>query len=94
MMGSILTQTGMPACVRVCMACILCVGDGALGSSFLASSSLSVVMVKATADLVFRSMSVSLVIRFDLVMIWMRQSCFDRMCRLFRVSSSCFSIVG
>lgn len=51
--GSILTQTEMPFWVRVCMACILSEGDGALGSSCLASLSLSVVMVSATMDAVF-----------------------------------------
>ena len=69
MMGSILAQTGMPACVRVLIACILCVVEGTLGSSFLARSSLSVVMVKTTTVLVFCRMSVSLVTMFDLVMI-------------------------
>lgn len=92
--GSILTQTGMPFCVRVCMACILSEGDGALGSSCLASLSLSVVMVSATMDLVLCRMSMSRVTRFDLVMTWMRQLCFAKVWRLCRVSSSFFSIVG
>lgn len=78
MMGSILAQTGMLVCVRVFMARILCEGGGALGSSFLASSSLSVVMVNATTDFVFCRMSMSLVTTFDLVMIWMRQLWFER----------------
>ena len=93
-MGSILAQTGMPLWVKVSIACILCEVGGALGSSFLASSSLSVVMVKTTTDLVFCRMSMSLVTRFDLVMIWMRQPWFDRAWRHFRVSFSSFSIVG
>lgn len=92
--GSILTQTGMPFWVRVCMACILCEGGGALGSSCLASLSLSVVMVKAIMDVVFLRMSMSLVTRFDLVMICMRQLCFARVWRLCRVSCSFFSVVG
>ncbi len=76
--GSILAQTGMPFWVRVCMACILCEGGGALGSSCLASLSLSVVMVKATTDAVFLRTSMSLVTRFDLVMICRRHLCFAR----------------
>lgn len=92
--GSILAQTGMPFWVRVRIACILSAGDGALGSSCLASLSSSVVMVSATIDVVFLRMSMSLVTRFDLVMIWMRQLCLARVWRLCRVSPSFFSIVG
>jgi len=92
--GSILTQTGMFFWVSVLIACILCVGGGALGSSFWASLSLSVVMVKAMNDGVFCSMSVSLVTRFDFVMIWMRQSCLARIWRHFRVVWRVRSIVG
>ena len=92
--GSILTQTGMFLWVRVSMACSLCDVDGASGSSFLARLSLSVVMVKATIEGVFSRMSVSLVTRFDLVMIWIRQLWFDRIWRHCRVSLRVFSIVG
>jgi len=37
---------------------------------------------------------VSLVTRFDLVMIWMRQFWFDKVLRHWRVSCRVFSIVG
>ena len=83
--GSVLTQIGMLFWVRFFMVFILCEGVGALGSSCLASLLLSVVMVKATIDGVFCRMSVSLVTRFDFVMIWMRQLCCDRISRHFRV---------
>ena len=91
--GSILTQVGMFLWVRVSMACSLCEVGGASGSSFLARLSLSVVMVKATIEGVFSRMSVSLVTRFDLVMIWMPQLWFDSIWRHCRVSSCSFSIV-
>jgi len=92
--GSILTHTGMPFLVRVCMACSLCEVCGALGSSCFAKLSLSVIMVNATIEGVFSRTSVSLVTRFDLVMIWIRQLWFDRIWRHCRVSLRVFSIVG
>ena len=67
--GSIRAHTGMLCCVSFSMAWILFDGDGALGSSCLARSSSSVVMVKATTAFIFRKMSVSLVTRSDLVII-------------------------
>lgn len=65
--GSILTQVGISAWMRVSIAFILCNEEGALGSSCLESSLLSVVMVKATIDAVRFNMSVSLVTRSDFV---------------------------
>jgi len=84
----------MAFAVSVLIACIRWAGGGALGSSFRARSSFSVVMVNATIDCVFCRMSVSRVTRFDLVMIWMRQSRFDRISKHFRVMPRFGSIVG
>lgn len=92
--GSILTQTGMSFWVSVCIACSLCMGVGAFGSSCLASWALSVVMVRVTAELVSCRTSVSRVTRFDFVMIWILQLCWDRIFRHFRVKPVSFSIVG
>jgi len=92
--GSILAQTGMLFWVRFSMAFVLCESVGALGSSCLASLLLSVVMVKATTDGIFLRISESLATRSDFVMIWMRQLCFDRVCRHFRVRLRFFSMFG
>ena len=92
--GSIRAHTGMSFCVSFSMAWIRLVGGGALGSSCLARLSSSVVMVKATTAFILRRMSVSLVTRSDLVMIWTLHGCCDSTLRLCRVSLRFFSIVG
>ena len=92
--GSILAHTGMLFCVSCWMALIRFVGGGALGSSFFASSSSSVVMVNATTAFIVRSMSMSLVTRSDLVMIWILHGYCDSVLRLWRVRFRLFSMVG
>ena len=72
-MGSIRTDTWMPFCTSVSTAFKRWFGVGACGSSFLAFSSSSVVMVNATVLGFSRSKSASRVTKLDLVMIWIRQ---------------------
>ncbi len=92
--GSIRAQTGISLSVSCSMARILFDGDGALGSNCLARSLSSVVMVKATTAFIVRRMSVSLVARSDLVMIWTLHWLCDSVLRLCRVRLRFFSMVG
>lgn len=93
-MGSTRTDTGIPLFVRGSIAFRRSVGEGACGSSSFAVLSSSVVIVKATVQGILLNMSVSRVIILDFVIIWIRQSCCDRIKRHFRVKPASASMRG
>ena len=93
-MGSIRTVTGMPFAMSVSAASRRLGGEGAYGSMVLAVSLLRVVMVNDTMEGTLRSRSVSLVTRFDFVMICILQLVCVRVCRLLRVKASFASCGG
>jgi hypothetical protein len=94
MMGSIRAAVGMLFAVRVLMAFRRSVGGGAFGSSSFARLLFSVVIVTETIEGVFWRMSMSLVTKFDLVMIWIRQFASDRIWRHRRVRPASRSMQG
>ncbi len=69
MIGSIRTETGMPALVKSCAALRRSDGRGAKGSMIFAKLSSSVVIVNATVDGTLLSKSSSLTTTLLLVMI-------------------------
>src|SRR5665647_1602659 len=94
MIGSIRTETGMPALIRSCAALKRWEGEGAKGSRILARSSLSVVMVNATVDGTLTSKSSSRVTRLLLVMICILQLFSTRISRQRLVKPSVASALG
>ena len=92
--GSIRTETGMPALIRSCTALMRCEGEGAKGSRILARLSSSVVMVKATVDGTLASKSSSRVTRLLLVMICTLQLFSTRISRHRLVKPSVASTLG
>ena len=94
MIGSIRTETGMPALIRSCAALKRWEGEGAKGSRILARLSSSVVMVNATVEGTLTSKSSSLVTRLLLVMIWILQLLSAKISRQRRVKPSVASARG
>lgn len=80
-MGSIRTETGIPALVRSCTALIRWDGEGANGSMTFAKALSSVVMVNATVAGTLLNKSSSLVTRLLLVIIWILQLLSERISR-------------
>ena len=81
MIGSIRTETGMPALIKSCAALRRWNGGGANGSMIFAMLSSSVVMVNATIAGTLLSRSISLVTRLLFVMIWILHLLFAKISR-------------
>lgn len=79
------TDVGIPFSVSMRAAFRRSDGGGALGSMSLASASSSVVIVIETVEAVFLRMSMSLVTRVDLVIIWILQLHVDMISKHWRV---------
>ena len=94
MIGSIRTETGMPALIRSCAALKRWEDEGAKGSRILARSSSSVVMVNATVDGTLMSKSSSRVTMLLLVMICILQLFSTRISRQRLVKPSVASALG
>ena len=92
--GSILTDTGIPALISSCAALSRWDGSGACGSSVFARLSSSVVMVRATVDGILVSRSSSRVTRLLLVIIWTLQLLCARISRHRLVRPSVASACG
>ena len=94
MIGSMRTETGMPALVKSCAALMRWEGEGANGSMILARLSSSVVMVNATVEGTLLRRSSSRVTRLLLVIIWIRQLLSAKISRHRRVNPSVASARG
>src|SRR5665648_229488 len=92
--GSIRTETGLPALIRSCAALKRWEGEGAKGSRILARSSSSVVMVNATVDGTLTSKSSSRVTMLLLVMICILQLFSTKISRQRLVKPSVASALG
>ena len=92
--GSIRTETGIPALVRSCAARSRWEGEGANGSRILARLSSSVVIVNATVEGTLLGKSSSRVTRLLLVIIWILQLLSAKISRHRRVSPSVASALG
>lgn len=92
--GSIRTETGMPALIRSCAALKRWEGEGAKGSRILARSSSSAVIVNATVEGTFVSKSSSRVTMLLLVMICNLQLFSTRISRQRLVKPSVASAFG
>jgi len=93
-MGSMRTDAGMPLRVSASIVFRRSVEDGALGSISFAVASSSVVIVTAMVEGILLRRSVSRVTRVDLVIIWIRQSCRERISKHFRVKPASASMRG
>ena len=93
-MGSIRTETGMPALVKSCAVLSRLVGEGANGSITLANASSSVVIVNATVDGILHNKSSSRVTMLLLVIIWILQLFSTRISRHRRIRPSDASALG
>lgn len=92
--GSIRTETGIPALIRSCAALMRWEDEGAKGSRILERSSSSVVMVNATVDGTLASKSSSRVTKLLLVMICILQLFSTRISRQRLVKPSIASALG
>ena len=94
MIGSIRTETGMPALIKSCAALKRSDGKGAYGSIIFAVLSSSVVIVNATVEGTLLNKSSSLATMLLLVMIWILQLLSARISRHRLVKLSVASALG
>jgi len=94
MIGSMRTETEIPALIRSFAARSRWEGEGANGSRILARLSSSVVMVNATVEGTFLRRSSSRVTRLLLVIIWILQLLSAKISRQRRVNPSVASALG
>jgi len=94
MIGSIRTDVGIPCLMRVSAVFSRSDGGGELGSMRCAILSSSVVIVSETMEGVFLSKSMSLITSVDFVIIWIRQSALESVCRHFLVRQVVVSWFG
>ena len=92
--GSMRTAVGTPFFARVSTHFRRSEGGGAYCSMSFAVLSSSVVIVRETIEGILARRSASLVTMLDFVIIWILQSCLDRISRHFRIKPVSASTVG